>query len=872
MRKFDEYRAAAIADPRFYEPLGRADFGDDLAAALRELTAGAGEVTVDGIWARCQPTGAAALPAHGWKIHVSAVPDHAARALDAVGREFRRTPFALKVLRDTRLVRYATTRWWHPAQVGKVIAIYPTSAEQCRDLLGRLHDALADVRGPYVLSDRRYRDSTCLYYRYGGFRAEGHVTADGTRALTLRGPDGQEWADERLPVYRRPPWVPELFEETTAAAAGQPRELRGYRMTRALRYGGSGGTYLGERISDGLPVVVKEARPNTAFSDDGSDGQERLRREYAWLTRMSGSGVAPQPIELFTEWEHLFLVEEYLPDAIPLVHFIAKHNPLPRNEVGPGTAARYRAVIDKVVGNVRRAIDACHDRGLVYGDLSLTNVMVHPDTFRVWLVDFESARGLDVRQDRYPRTPGFAPPPGSAAREDGRAFDAYGVAAVELALLMPRNGLRELSPAGLARATRHASSMLDRPAADLLARLGLPEVADRTDLTQVAVDAMRFAAAVSTPERSDRLFPADPAVFRTGPWSIAYGAAGVVRALHRITGAVPGPVRGWLDRHRAGLDRLPPGLYHGLAGVGWTLCDAGEPEWGRELVIRAAAGTAGARDLPAGVAEGAAGVGLACLAAWRRTGDAALLAEAARIGDDLAGTAQDAGTGLFWSRERGRPTPVGYAHGSAGIALFLLYLHLATGEPGYLRLGRRALAHDLAEGVEQDGGVLAFPSRTGGEVFYPYWERGAAGIGTALARYCRVVPDGTLRPILDRIMEYDVGGISVSPALFTGMAGPANLALDCAELFGRPDWRARGQRMALAIAAMACDQPEGVAFPGEGLLRFSTDFATGGAGIALVLHRAATGGPDFNYTLDELLPAPGPPAAGLAVAGVGGHA
>jgi hypothetical protein len=81
--------------------------------------------------------------------------------------------------------------------------------------------------------------------------------------------------------------------------------------------------------------------------------------------------------------------------------------------------------------------------------------------------------------------------------------------------------------------------------------------------------------------------------------------------------------------------------------------------------------------------------------------------------------------------------------------------------------------------------------------------------------------------------------------------------------------------MALAIAAMACDQPEGVAFPGEGLLRFSTDFATGGAGIALVLHRAATGGPDFNYTLDELLPAPapesGPPAAGLAVA-VGGHA
>jgi len=29
MRKFDEYRASAIADPRFYEPLDRADLGDE---------------------------------------------------------------------------------------------------------------------------------------------------------------------------------------------------------------------------------------------------------------------------------------------------------------------------------------------------------------------------------------------------------------------------------------------------------------------------------------------------------------------------------------------------------------------------------------------------------------------------------------------------------------------------------------------------------------------------------------------------------------------------------------------------------------------------------------------------------------------------
>jgi uncharacterized protein YyaL (SSP411 family) len=264
--------------------------------------------------------------------------------------------------------------------------------------------------------------------------------------------------------------------------------------------------------------------------------------------------------------------------------------------------------------------------------------------------------------------------------------------------------------------------------------------------------------------------------------------------------------------------------------------------------------TMGATRLPADIMAGTAGIGLACLALWSRTGDPNFLEHAARIGDTLAAEAKDSGFGLYWAPPQGGHQPVGYGHGSAGIATFLLYLHRATGKQSYLRLSRRALLHDVAQGVDEDNGVLAFPARVGSDVYYPYWEKGSAGVGTALVRYCSATGDEQLRRTLDRLVAHNIGGISISPALFLGMCGPANLAMDYADLFDAPEYRLRAERIAYATAALACVQPEGIAFPGESLLRYSTDLATGAAGAALTLHRVYTGGPDFNYTLDELLP------------------
>ncbi len=857
-RRFTAYRNYSLADPRFYEEFGNAKLPYDLEGELRELAGPDDEVVVNGVWAIMRPSGVAPLPAHGWKIHVSAVPDQARLALEVVGREFRRQPFHFKVLRDRQMVMAATSRAWPTGQVGKIITLYPLDAAEARGLLERLHPALleAGVRGPYILTDRRYLDSSCLYYRYGEFISAGRVAPDGSRESVLIGPDGQEWADDRKPVYRKPPWVDELFEAHSEKPAGGERVINGYKVIRALQHGGAGGVYLAERVGDGARAVLKEARPHTAFAFDGSDRQARLRREFDALTRVKDSGVAPQPYDLFEAWEHLFLAEEYI-EALPLVSFLASRSPLALGDPDPATARKHEEELSLVLAGIRKAVEVCHESGVAYGDLSLTNVFVDPDTLRVWLIDFESSQGLDTWRADLPATPGFMPRRGSAALADGRAFDEFGLSSLELAMVFPRNLLRELDDAALARSTIHAASLLRKPLGDLLERAGLPAAPPSRGLDSLDVtvkESVRFIEAVMTPERADRVFPADPLVFTTNPWSVAHGVAGVVRALHRLTGSIPEPLSDWIDRARH-LERVPAGLSFGLAGVGWTLLEAGKPVLGREFIDRALRRDA-TQALPADVSTGSAGVGMAALAAWLRTGEESYVDQAVYLADRLIASAQDSGVGLYWPVMGSNARhPNGWALGSSGIAAFFLYTYRVSGERRFLNAGRRALNFELAQLTDRDDGGIWLPGHVDSTIFEPYWETGGAGFGGALARYAAATGDERLRTTLDRLVRSIVIGTAVNPGLYVGMAGLVNFALDCAHLTGEASYRELGATMAEGILALACEQPEGIAFPGHGLLRFSTDFATGNAGIALALDRLRTGGPDFHYTLDSLLEA-----------------
>ncbi|NUR57789.1 MAG: protein kinase/lanthionine synthetase C family protein [Catenulispora sp.] len=874
-------RSYVIADERFYEPLGNARLADDIRTLIQDRIGGAAQITDSGIWTRCRPHGHPKLPAHGWKIHVAATPDHAPAAADAVCREFEKAPFAFKILRDTGLVTATAARWWPRGSAGKVVTVYSGSPEECRELLERFEAAFAAVDGPYVLSDRRYGASRSVHYRYGEFLRTQRVRPDGRHESVITGPGGEIWHDSRSPAYRRPPWVADLFVEPGTGderdrqqadqdgAAAEPSPLSRYRIIRPLHRTAAGAVYLAETVADGRRVILKEARPHTAFSPDGADSPTRLRREFESLQQVAHTGVGPRPIDLFTVWEHLFLAEEWI-EGLSLLSFIALRNPLAQGDLSGSAVADYRRDAQRVLDNVRKAIEALHGAGFVYGDLSLTNIIVDPVSLEVRLIDFEACRPLDAQHDQYPRTRGFCPPEESEASRDGRLFDEAGLAGVELALVFPRNDLIQLDPGTLVRSTRHAAALLGMPAPSTLGRLGITEDAvasagqgpaipatDPTALREAVRRGLDFVLGTMTPDRTDLLFPADPALFATNPFGLAHGAAGVLRAVHRLTGDVPAEARDWLARSLPDQpSELAAGLHFGWAGIAVAMTELGDLSRAREIFARAAGGLDSIET--ADIATGLAGIGMAGLVLWQAAGDEQYLETALRAGRLLIRRAEDDGTGIHWSDPYAPHRTTGFASGSSGIATFLLYLHCAVererGGEEFLRVGRRALQFDLATARTRPTGI-GFPGLIDARPIEPYWSRGSAGVGSAILRYLRVTGEPVLRDLADRLLPPTLTGIAANPGLFSGMAGIANLALDHDQLLGGDRYRPAAESLGAAILALSSPQPEGLAFPGNFLLRYSVDYATGSAGILLLLDRLARRGADFTVGLDDLLAA-----------------
>ena len=85
-----------------------------------------------------------------------------------------------------------------------------------------------------------------------------------------------------------------------------------------------------------------------------------------------------------------------------------------------------------------------------------------------------------------------------------------------------------------------------------------------------------------------------------------------------------------------------------------------------------------------------------------------------------------------------------------------------------------------------------------------------------------------------------------------GLSGLGQFMLDLRDLFGDTRCEEAARKMADTIRLFEVPRAHGTAIPGEGLMRISCDWATGGAGVGLFLHRLQAGA-DAPFMVDELL-------------------
>ncbi|MFF9579226.1 class III lanthionine synthetase LanKC [Streptomyces rubiginosohelvolus] len=863
-----EYAAYCQADRRFYDaphrslgPGGAVDAESSFYAAVRGSAPEGWTRSRRGDWLSYSPDGLR-LPAQGWKIHVSAALDNAASVLGRVTAHCLEHRLAFKCIPNAGLLALRNAKYADRAGSGKFITVYPPSEEAFPEVCTALMQLLEGEHGPYILSDLRCGNGP-VHTRYGAFAARFCSGPDGRPVPAVADPQGRLVPDDRGPAFRVPSWVTPpgfLMPHLEARAAVGLADLP-YAVEKALHFSNGGGVYLGRDTRTGEQVVLKEARPHAGLAADGADAVARLERERAALEHLAGLDCVPDVRDVFQVGDHHFLVLQYIPGTT-LNTVFARRFPLARQHPSPGLLAEHTAWAEELYGQVERAVGAVHERGIVISDLHMSNVMVDEEAGRIVLLDFEAASPAAERRRQIVANPAFVAP----ADRRGTDIDRYALACLRLALYLPLTtlfGIDRTKAAGLARDIARAFPVAEealRPAVEEILRdvrdageagaRPAPAAASGTTPASAsgrdsgeasaspadlrdwprARDALARAITAScTPERDDRCFPGDIAQFATatGGQSFAYGAAGVLHALHE-TGAPPcAPAEDWLLRHaKDPASGSPLGFYDGLTGIAWTLHRIGRTAEAADL-LRIILDQP-LEGLTPGLHNGYAGIGLALddLARTASATDAPALSAAAARCTALAVRAL----------VDGPPSPrTGLLHGASGIALLLIRRYATTGDTALLDLAAAALRRDLERCRAGDDGALLVVE---GKRLMPYAGSGSAGIAAVIDAYLAQRPDPELETAGRALLPAALSAFYVQPGLFRGSAGLL-LHLAATPLCDPADRQRAIDRHTDLLGSHALAYGGGLAFPGEQLMRLSMDLATGTAGALLALGAAA---------------------------------
>lgn len=856
-----------VVDPWFFESLDRYDpIRSHFFDTVRKRLPSSWKIHHKAAWYSCSPPNET-LPEQGWKIHISSVPETASQILEAILPLLAEKAVAFKFAVDRPILDRMNSKNWPRGASGKFVTIYPRDGNLFHELLPKLALATASYLGPYILSDRRYSNSKVIFYRYGGIKARRVLETAGTFISVLRSPEGEDVPDVRAAYFHLPPWVSDPIAAPSDSLALPELKDGRYRVQKALNFSNSGGVYVAIDRQTDQQVVIKEARPYTQADETGHDAQDLLRKEHRLLDLLKDTCIGPRPIDLFTDWEHLYLVEEYVAGdtlAESALRADIHRSPNPSMEDYEFAVLRFLGILRQLT----HAVSALHKRGVVFGDISPRNILIDAGLERLTLIDFEGATELRMKRELRIVTPGFVLPGERSSETEDGSGDSFAIGAIALFLLFPNIPLTRLDPSARFRLLHEAvkeyqipdelagalkSLLSDVPAQRLPPELFLivleetqpwrigPREFSLPDPqgAQASMEAsLRFTAACLDYTRSDRLAPADYRVFTTNPLSVMYGASGIAHAFHALRGRCPEDILDWIVSCNIAEETCPPGLFIGMSGIAWTLLDEGRQDIA--VKIMSSALTHPLRYLSHDLFGGESGLGLACLRFFRCTGTQAYLSEAEAIARYLLGRAMAVGDFLCWERQNG--CPVGLLHGASGVALFLLTLADFTANEEYRHQGEKALDFDLAQAAHTPWGGISFPSQAGAKwPLYSDLRYGGAGIGMVVARCCLRVASARYRDFLDGMAKDAARKFAPRPGLIGGLAGFGYFLLEAHDVTGDERFREAAWHVRSGLKMFEIDYQGSLAYPGEGLLRLSCDFATGGAGIALFLNRLTTG-------------------------------
>ncbi|MFJ5764370.1 class III lanthionine synthetase LanKC [Lysinibacillus sp. NPDC093210] len=356
----------------------------------------------DSVWKHYQVNDAI-LPEQGWKIHITSSLEDSKSVLEKVARLCIDKKIEFKHLKDMDSMIALNSKNANRASSGKFITIYPMNNEIFIELLEIISITLQDFKkGPYILSDKRWKNSN-VFYRYGGFKSI--INENGE--YCIKDDEGNLIQDQRNPFYQVPDFVKDFDDYLNTINIASDLETKGdkrleqYNIEKVLSFSNAGGVYLATRKQDNLKVIIKEARPNAGLDGGFRDALARQKIEYDALQKLKGVPGVVNLIEYFQEWEHYFLVEEFI-EGRDLQKWIAQYFPLYK---GSNMHSHVKDT-KKILLQLFTLIDNMHNVGVAMGDIQPTNIIITED-LTVRIIDFETSMAVNSKEKPNLATPGF---------------------------------------------------------------------------------------------------------------------------------------------------------------------------------------------------------------------------------------------------------------------------------------------------------------------------------------------------------------------------------------------------------------------------------------------------------------------------------
>lgn len=321
------------------------------------------------------------LPVYGFKIHVSATIENYKELYSLISPILDKKKIPYKYIHKDEDVFYNFSNQASPASSGKYFTIYPENKEEFHDILDILYKLIPrNMEGIYILSDRPYKDSNNIFYRYGFLKEDLSHIKDGVP--TLIGPNGEEWQDYQKPYFDLPSWIEDIQEETLVEESYLAKH---YSVNNVLAQNNGGNVYDISSLINGNRYVMKESKPHILAFEKYKKSQ---LRENEFVLSQKLDKYIPQPYEVVSEWINKYYIYEYvhgenLSDATkPYVIVNYKEQKRKDNYI------KLNQFIS-IVKEVLQLVKYFHDRDVVLNDIHSENFIKSSDG--LFFVDLENS-------------------------------------------------------------------------------------------------------------------------------------------------------------------------------------------------------------------------------------------------------------------------------------------------------------------------------------------------------------------------------------------------------------------------------------------------------------------------------------------------